>query len=386
MGGGAADAGPRKPQNFALVLDEVENELNASEVERVNRHVIYHGAIERSATSTSSSAPHPEVVAASLKANTATAHLCGCHARTCAHGRSRSHARKHGRALDEKGNVLPEFKRGPSLTLKANIDLQRVNPKANPYLTHKMVDAADKSGVSDPRLKSRSAPKPRDEAREFKFVKPGTFVKQAESRRGAELQSILADIIAQPDGGAAGGPGSGAAVLSEEEAKRQAEFSLPHARGAVVMAEASPADVVVSEGHIEWWDAPFLPDEAEAACGYEACALEHTRFRSLVHHPVPIASGTVKPEVGSERCSAPWLRLALRGSTVIVVRHTLSPTAVHCARRPARRRAAPTQPTTTTWMVTHEDDGIDQSGPAPGPAMSVALFRLDDKEVSTPFF
>ena len=96
---------------------------------------------------------------------------------------------EHGRAVDERGHVIQAEAR-PAATIKANYDLQRA-ARANPYLTHKTVDAADRASVSDPRLKGKRAAGAgaRPEREGFKFVNPGTFVKQAASRRGAQLQA-----------------------------------------------------------------------------------------------------------------------------------------------------------------------------------------------------
>ncbi|KDO29416.1 hypothetical protein SPRG_05953 [Saprolegnia parasitica CBS 223.65] len=160
-----------------------------------------------------------------------------------------------GRHIDADGNVIEE-KVAPVATLKANLGAGAEAEKAkqkkpvNPYLSFRSVDHRDRVDTVDPRLKTRN----RDTrgAKNFTFVKQGTYIKQGEQLRAREAKKMLA--------GFSSGRNPNAYVkesvvdLGEDEAGDAA---------ATATSLEVPMKLEEPVPEVEWWDIPYLPKEKQ---------------------------------------------------------------------------------------------------------------------------
>ncbi|OQR82218.1 U4/U6 small nuclear ribonucleoprotein Prp3 [Thraustotheca clavata] len=164
-----------------------------------------------------------------------------------------------GRHIDASGNVIEE-KVAPVATLKANIgvsEIEKAKQKkpVNPYLSYRVIEREDRLDAMDPRLKTRN----RDTrgAKNFTFVKQGTYIKQGEQLRAREAKKMLA--------GFSSGRNPNAyvkeSVVDIDEVDD--ESGQKDAAPKVVDSLDVPLKLEDPAPEVEWWDIPYLPQEMQ---------------------------------------------------------------------------------------------------------------------------
>ncbi|ETW02411.1 hypothetical protein H310_05926 [Aphanomyces invadans] len=163
---------------------------------------------------------------------------------------------EQGRHIDADGNVI-ESTVATHATIKANIsvaDAQKEAPQAvNPYLSFRSIDKDDRVDSVDPRLKTKK--RETRGAKNFNFVKQGTFVKQGEQMRAKEAKKMLA--------GFSSGRNPNAYV-------KETVADIPDAAGPTGDGDATTPAIVdvpmkpdAPVPEIEWWDIIFLPKDKQ---------------------------------------------------------------------------------------------------------------------------
>ncbi|OQR84733.1 U4/U6 small nuclear ribonucleoprotein Prp3 [Achlya hypogyna] len=163
-----------------------------------------------------------------------------------------------GRHIDAQGNVIEE-KVAPVATLKANLTGVEAAEKAkaakkpvNPYLSYRTIEYKDRVDAVDPRLKTRN--RETRGAKNFTFVKQGTYIKQGEQLRAREAKKMLA--------GFSSGRNPNAYVKEtvadvDEDGEKEAPSTATADSLDVPMKMEEPVP------EVEWWDIPYLPKEMQ---------------------------------------------------------------------------------------------------------------------------
>ncbi|RHY53711.1 hypothetical protein DYB30_004714 [Aphanomyces astaci] len=168
-----------------------------------------------------------------------------------------------GRHIDASGNVIASTV-APNVTLKANISVADAQkepvPKAvNPYLSFRTIDKDDRMDSLDPRLKTKK--RETRGAKNFNFVKQGTFVKQGEQMRAKEAKKMLAGFSSGRNPNAyvketvADVPDATAVPpsVSDKDGVNPVLFDVED----VPMKPDAPVP------EVEWWDIVFLPKDKQ---------------------------------------------------------------------------------------------------------------------------
>ncbi|KAF0684935.1 Aste57867_23179 [Aphanomyces stellatus] len=161
---------------------------------------------------------------------------------------------EQGRHIDAMGNVLTDTV-APVATLKANLsvaDAQKEVPKqVNPYLSFRSIEKEDRVDWMDPRLKTTK--RETRGAKNFSFVKQGTFVKQGEQMRAREAKKMLA--------GFSSGRNPNAYVKETVADVDESDDVATTAAATEAIEVPMKADEPVPE--VEWWDMVFLPKDKQ---------------------------------------------------------------------------------------------------------------------------
>ncbi|EQC37258.1 hypothetical protein SDRG_05482 [Saprolegnia diclina VS20] len=163
-----------------------------------------------------------------------------------------------GRHIDAEGNVIEE-KVAPVATLKANLGAGAEAEKAkqkkpvNPYLSFRSVDHRDRVDTVDPRLKTRN----RDTrgAKNFTFVKQGTYIKQGEQLRAREAKKMLAGFSS----------GRNPNAYVKESVVDLGDDEAGDAAAAAATANSLEVPMKLEEPvpEVEWWDIPYLSKDKQ---------------------------------------------------------------------------------------------------------------------------
>ncbi|KAH9110354.1 hypothetical protein LEN26_013806 [Aphanomyces euteiches] len=164
-----------------------------------------------------------------------------------------------GRHIDAMGNVLTDTV-APVATLKANIgvsDAQKEPQKpVNPYLAHRTIDKEDRLDSVDPRVKVKK--RETRGAKNFAFVKQGTFIKQGDQMRAREAKKMLA--------GFSSGRNPNAYVketIADVEDDGDGEGEKPAAATHDQTHVDVPMKAETPVPEVEWWDIVYLPKDKQ---------------------------------------------------------------------------------------------------------------------------